>query len=121
MAEPASELDDFMSSLGGETRRVAPGEWGFTVDAGGWPLHVGVALRQGVLRAQAQVLEPDRVDPHVLLRWNRHLPHVRFAETAAGEVYVQGELPLAAVDAAMLDRVLGLLVRVAGEAREAAA
>jgi hypothetical protein len=57
----------------------------------------------------------------MLLRWNRDLPLVRFSHTGAGAVYVQGDLPPAAVTATALDRVLGLLVRVATQAREAAA
>ena len=61
-------------------------EWGFSVEAGGWPLHVGVAIRDGLLRAQAQVVEADRLDEHTLLFWNRELPLVRFAHTGAGEV-----------------------------------
>ena len=45
---------------------------------------------------------------------------MRFAHTGAGEVYVMGEVPVAAVDEAMLDRFLGLLVRTATMARERA-
>ena len=73
--------------------QVAFAEWGITVDAAGWPLHVGVAIRDGLLRAQAQVIEPDRIDPHDLLRWNRQIPFVRFAHTRDGEVWIQGDLP----------------------------
>jgi Putative bacterial sensory transduction regulator len=77
-----------------------------------------VALRDGLLQAQAQVAGPDQLDEHSLLFWNRSLPLVRFAHTGAGEVYVKGEVPVAAVDPAMLDRFLGLLVRTATMARE---
>ena len=107
--------------LEGDQRRVAAGEWGLTVDAAGWPLHVGVALRDGLLRAQAEVVGPGRIDPHVLLHWNRSLPLVRFSHTGAGAVWVQGDLPPEAVTAERLDGFLGLLVRVATQAREAAA
>ena len=113
-------VDDYLAGLDGETRRVAPGEWGVTVDAAGWPLHVGVALRDGLLRAQAQVVEAGRIDPHDLLRWNRQVPFVRFAHTRDGEVWIQGELPLAAVDPPQLDSFLGLLVLSVVQAREAA-
>jgi putative sensory transduction regulator len=116
-----SIVDAYITGLDGETRRVAFAEWGLTVDAGGWPLHVGVALRDGMLRAQAQVCEPGRIDPHDLLRWNRQVPYVRFSHTSAGEVWIQADLPLAAVDAAQLDRFLGLLVLTATQARQAAA
>lgn len=119
-SDPRTVVDDYIAALEGETRRVAFAEWGITVDAGGWPLHVGVALRDGVLRAQAQVVEPDRIDPHDLLRWNRQIPFLRFSHTRDGEVWIQGDLPLAAVSPAELDRFLGLLVLSATQAREAA-
>ncbi len=119
MGAHAGEIvDRYLASLDGETRRVADGEWGLTVDAAGWPLHVGVALRDGLLQAQAQVVDAGVLDEHALLFWNRSLPLVRFAHTGAGEVYVKGEVPVAAVDDAMLDRFLGLLVRTATMARE---
>ena len=119
MAPDAEQIvDRFLASLEGDTRRVAAGEWGLSVEAAGWPLHVGMALRDGLLQAQAQVVEADRLDEHTLLFWNRSLPLVRFAHTGAGEVYVKGDLPLCAVEPQMLDRFLGLLVRTATMARE---
>ncbi|MFL5821437.1 MAG: YbjN domain-containing protein [Solirubrobacteraceae bacterium] len=114
-------VDRYLGALEGDTRRVATDEWGLSVEAAGWPLHVGVALRDGLLRAQAEVLGPDRLDPEALLRWNRGLPLVRFSHTGAGGVYVEGALPGEAVTEARLDAFLGLLVRVATQAREAAA
>jgi hypothetical protein len=109
-----------MAALEGETRRVADGEWGLSVDAAGWPLHVGVALRDGLLRAQAEVVRADAIDPHVLLHWNRGLPLARFTETGAGDVWIEADLPLEAVTPERLDGFLGLVVRVATQAREAA-
>lgn len=120
MPAAAAVVESYLETLEGETRRVAPGEWGLTVDAAGWPLHVGMALRDGLLRAQAEVVGPDRIPPATLLRWNRSLPLARFAHTGAGAVWVQGELPLEALGAERLDGFLGLLVRVATQAREAA-
>lgn len=119
-AEIRSVVARFMAELEGEQRQVGPSEWGLTMDAAGWPLHVGVALRDGLLRAQAEVVGPDRIDPHVLLHWNRGLPLVRFSHTSAGDVYVQGDLPPGAITPERLDGFLGLLVRVATQAREAA-
>ena len=120
MTRDASAIvDSYIAALQGESRRVAPGEWGLTVDAAGWPLHVGVAMRDGLVRAQAEVIEPQRVDDHVLLHWNRSLPLVRFSHTSAGAVWIQGDLPLEAVSPERLDTFLGLLVRVATQAREA--
>ncbi len=119
-ADPRTVVADYVAALEGDTRQVAFAEWGITVDAAGWPLHVGVAIRDGVLRAQAQVVEADRIAPHDLLRWNRQIPFVRFGHTRDGEVWIQGDLPLAAVSPAELDRFLGLLVLSATQARQAA-
>jgi Putative bacterial sensory transduction regulator len=118
--DPRVVIDEFVGSLDGETRRVGFAEWGITVEAAGWPLHVGVAIRDGLLRAQAHVVEPGRIDPHDLLRWNRQVPFLCFAHTRDGEVWIQGELPLSAVSVGELDRFLGLLVLSATQAREAA-
>lgn len=118
--DPRTVVAHYVAALDGETRQVAFAEWGITIDAAGWPLHVGVAIRDGVLRAQAQVVEPGRIDPHDLLRWNRQIPFLRFAHTREGEVWIQGDLPLTAVSPAELDRFLGLLVLSATQAREAA-
>jgi Putative bacterial sensory transduction regulator len=119
--DAVATIEAYLATLDADTRRVAGGEWGLTVDAAGWPLHVGVALREGLLRAQAEVVDADRIDEHVLLHWNRSLPFVRFSHTGAGAVWVQGDLPIEAVSAERLDGFLGLLVRVATQAREAAA
>lgn len=113
-----TEVARYLESLEGETRTVGWAEWGFSVEAAGWPLDVGVALREGLLRAQAAVLGPGRLEPTDLLRWNRQVPFVRFAHTREGEVWIAGELPLVAVTAVELDRFLGLLVLAATQARE---
>jgi hypothetical protein len=119
-ADPRAVIDAYIAALDGETRRVAFAEWGVTLDAAGWPLHVGVAIRDGLLRAQAHVVEAGRIDPHDLLRWNRQIPFARFAHTRDGEVWIQADLPLSAVTPVELDRFLGLLVLSATQAREAA-
>jgi hypothetical protein len=112
-------VETSLRNSGAEWRRVADGEWGVTVPAGGWDLDVGVALRGGMLAVQAEVLGPGGADEHALLRRNRTLRLVRFSHTAAGAVYVQGELPEAAVTAPEVDRLLGLLVAAAEEVRAA--
>src|SRR5215213_5811942 len=104
MASPSGVIDAYLQGLEGDVRRLAEGEWGLSVEAGGWPLHVGVALRDGLLRAQAQVADPGALEPDALLRWNRQVPLVSFGLTRSGEVWLGGELPLAAVDATTLDR-----------------
>jgi hypothetical protein len=119
VSAPESVADAYIASLGGAARRVAAGEWGVTIDdVAGWPLHVGVRLADGFLRAQAEVLGADQVSDHELLFRNRSLRVVRFAHTGAGDVWVVGDLPAAAVSAAQLDRLLGLLVAAATDVRQ---
>lgn len=118
---PARDVvDRYIGALDGETRRVAPDEWGISLEAAGWPLHVGVILRDGLLRAQAEVARPGQLPAEAVLRWNRGLPLVGFSHTGAGDLYVEGSLPVEAVSERRLDGFLGLLVRVATQAREAA-
>jgi hypothetical protein len=117
--DPVNAVEDSLRDSGAAWRRVAPGEWGLTVPAGGFDLHVGLALRGGLLAAQAEVIGPGQASEHALLRRNRTLRLVRLAHTAAGAVHVQGEIPEAAVTAAEVDRLLGLLVAAAEEVRAA--
>jgi hypothetical protein len=116
---PGEAVEDALRESGATWRRVAPGEWGLTVPAGAWDLDVGLALRGGMLAVQAEVAAPGHASEHALLRRNRTLRIVRFSQTAAGAVYVQGELPEAAVTVAEVDRLLGLLVAAAEEVRGA--
>lgn len=109
-----------LTAGGAPWRRLAPGEWGLRADAAHAPLDVGIALRGGLLRAQAEVLASGAADPHDLLFRNRRLALVRFAHTSAGAVWVLGDLPEPAVTAAELDRLLGLLVQAADDVRAAA-
>lgn len=108
----------YLTALDTEMREVAPGQWGLILDAAGYALEVGLAIRGGLVRAQAAVLPPGMIDPHQLLYWNRQAPFVCFAENMAGEVFVCGELPLASLDHDTLDRFLGLLLASAVRARE---
>ncbi|MBA3304616.1 MAG: hypothetical protein H0U25_01640 [Thermoleophilaceae bacterium] len=141
-------IDNFIDALPGETRRLAHGEWGVRVapdQAAGWPLDVGLRLVEGILRVQAHALESsDGIDPWMLLWWNRQTRYVRFACTAerapndsasmpnrsrasndsesmanrSREIWVHGDLPVAAIDERGLDRLLGLVVEGAVAARE---
>jgi hypothetical protein len=113
-------VDAYLQTLDADVRRVSDTEWGLTVDAAGWPLHVGVAWRDGLLRAQGEVLGPDAVSDHELLFRNRGLVLVRYAHTSAGAVYVQGELPPELVGDEWLDRLLGMLVDAATVTRHRA-
>lgn len=116
----AATVDAYLSGLDAEWRRVAEGEWGLTVEAAGWPLHLGLALRDGMLRAQGEVVGPDQLSSHELLFRNRGLVLVRYAETGAGAVWVHGELPPELVSPTWLDRLLGMLVDAATVARQRA-
>ncbi|HEV2999528.1 MAG TPA: hypothetical protein VGW75_02220 [Solirubrobacteraceae bacterium] len=106
-------VSEFLASLDAPSRQVAAGEWGLTVEAAGWPLHVGLALRDGLLRAQCEAVGPDRVSEHELLFRNRGLALVRYAQSGAGAVWVHGELPHELVTQEWLDRLLGMLVEAA--------
>jgi hypothetical protein len=121
VSDPRSVADAYIASLQGAARRVAEGEWGITIeDVAGWPLHVGVRLRDGFLRAQAEVVGAGRISDHELLFRNRALRVVRLAHSGAGDVWVVGDVPASAVSAAELDRLLGLLVAAATQVRERA-
>ena len=117
--------DEYVARLPGETRRLAHGEWGITVEApnaAGWPLDVGVRIADGLLRVQAFALAAsDAVNPWNFLHWNRGTRVARFACTRAGDIWVQADVPVAAVDERTLDRVLGLVVEGAVAARTAMA
>ena len=122
----------YLAALPGDTRRVGHAEWGVTVapeQAGGWPLDVGLRISDGLLRAQAFAVAADpALDPWLLMHWNRRTRLVRFGATRSGDVWVHGDAPVAALDEAAVDRLLGLVVQGAvhvreylGAAREAAA
>ncbi len=118
MDTAADRVSRFMSSLDGDVREPAPGEWGIVLDAAGYVLDVGLAIRGPLLRAQAAVLPAGVIEPHQLLYWNRQAPLVCFAENRAGEVFICGELPLESLAFETLDRFLGLLLASATRARE---
>jgi hypothetical protein len=121
VSETGSVADAYFASLGAAGRRVADGEWGVTIDdVAGWPLHVGIRLRDGFLRAQAEVVGSGQIADHELLFRNRALRVVRLAHTGAGDVWVVGDLPAAAVSTPELDRLLGLLVAAATDVRQRA-
>jgi len=115
-------IDGYIQALPGERRRIAHGEWGFTLtaeQAGGWPLDVGLRVADGLLTVKAHALtDPEHVDPWMLLWWNRSTRMVRFSATQAQEVWVHGDLPVATVDEVSLDRLLGLVVEGAVAVRD---
>jgi hypothetical protein len=115
-------IDEYIQALPGERRRIAHGEWGFTLaaeQAGGWPLDVGLRVADGLLTVKAHALsDPEHVDPWMLLWWNRSTRMVRFSATQGQEIWVHGDLPAAAVDEVALDRLLGLVVEGAVAVRD---
>jgi hypothetical protein len=111
-------VDGYLAGVG--ARRLADGEWGLTV-ADEHPLDVGIRLVDGLVRVQAfAVPAADAPSPEDVLHWNRATRIVRFSRTRDGDVWVQADLPAAAVDAAEMDRLLGLVVEAARSARAAA-
>ena len=112
-----AEVDSFLQTLPDPVRQVARGEWGFTVQAAGWPLDVGIAVRDGLFRVQAQVVGPGQISEADLLWWNRRIHLVRFSQTQSGEVWLCCDLLPDSLSARQLDRVLGLFVLTAAQAR----
>ena len=107
-------IDDYIESLPGTTRRLGHAEWGITVaaeSAAGYALDVGVRIADGLVRAQAFALPAQPgLDPWLLLHWNRQTRFVRIACTRSGDIWVHGDLPVEAIDARAIDRLLGLVV-----------
>jgi hypothetical protein len=116
----AETIEQYLAALPEPHRRLSEIEWGFTVEAAGWQLDVGIAIRDGLFRVQAPVCEADKIAEGTLLWWNRRLPLVRFAATQAGEVWLCCDLPISSVDQRQLDRTLGLFVLTATQARQQA-
>jgi hypothetical protein len=116
-----SVVDAYVSGLPGDTRRLGHGEWGISLPAeqgAGWPLDVGLRIADGLLRVQAFALAADdAVNPWNFLHWNRGTRIARFSCTREGDIWVQGDLPVSAVDDRMVDRLLGLVVEGAVMAR----
>jgi hypothetical protein len=114
-------ITHYIDALPGDSRRVADGEWGVTIDeerAGGWPLDVGLRLADGLLRVQAFALPyKEGLDFGQVLHWNRQTRMARFSCTRSGDIWVQADLPAEVVSAELLDRVLGLVVEGALNAR----
>jgi hypothetical protein len=111
-------VDGYLASVG--ARRLAAGEWGLTV-ADEHPLDVGIRVVEGLVRVQAFALRSaDAPASEDVLHWNRATRIVRFSRTRDGDVWVQADLPVGAVDSAEMDRLLGLVVEAARSARAAA-
>jgi Putative bacterial sensory transduction regulator len=118
-------VDEYVSALPGATRRLGHAEWGITLrpeSAAGHSLDMSVRIADGLLRAQAFALPAQEgLDPWVLLQWNRQTRLVRMACARSGDIWVHGDLPVAAVDEQAVDRLLGLVVEGAIAVRSYAA
>ncbi|MFL5782567.1 MAG: YbjN domain-containing protein [Thermoleophilaceae bacterium] len=118
-------IDDYVASLPGDARRLAHAEWGIRLhaeSAAGHPLDMSVRVDDGLVRTQAFALPAQEgIDPWLLLHWNRQTRFVRMACARSGDIWVHGDLPVAAVDEQSLDRLLGLVVEGAVAVRTYAA
>lgn len=115
---PAEELDGPLQALG--ARRVADGEWGLTVNCGGWPLSLGVRAHGAWLSVQGEVCGAGQLDPLWLLHRGRLGIGVRYTHTSYGAVWVQLDVPLGPETAHRIDELLGRVVEAAETARHAA-
>lgn len=116
-AAAMAAVDGVLAAAGVPARWLADDHRGFRVDVGGWPLDVGIAVTDGMLRAQGELLGPGQVDPHELLHDHRKRPFARFSHADGGAVWVEAELPLLAATPALIDAMLGALLELAERAR----
>jgi hypothetical protein len=119
-------VESYVSGLPAlRARRLAHGEWGFTIpgeELGGEPLDVGLRIADGLLRVQAVPLHgAGRLDPWMLLWWNRQTRMVRFGCSRARDIWIHADLPASGVDERALDRLLGLVAEAAVAVRSHAA
>lgn len=115
------ELDEVLRAL--DARHVAPGEWGLTVECGGWPLSLGLRVtpsRPPWLSVQGEVCGAGRLDPHWLLHRGRRDLGVRYTHTSSGAVWVQLDVPADPGVADRVDELLGRVLEAAEAARSAA-
>ena len=121
----ADVVDAYVAGLPQPGRRLAHAEWGITVpadSAGGEPLDVGLRIADEMLRVMAVAVPgAGDLDPWMLMWWNRQTRLVRFGSTRGRDVWVHGDLPVAAVDERAVDRLLGLVVEGALAVRDYAA
>jgi hypothetical protein len=108
------QVEAYLSSLPGlKARRLAHAEWGIVVpgdNVGGEPIEASLRIGDRLLRIQALALHAaSDLDPWMLLWWNRQTRLVRFGCSQARDIWVHGDIPIAAVDEAAIDRLLGLI------------
>jgi hypothetical protein len=120
------EVEAYVSSMPGlRARRLSHAEWGIVVpgdNVGGNAIEASLRIADGLLRVQALALHgAGDLDPWMLLWWNRQTRVVRFGCTRARDIWVHGDLPVAAVDEPGIDRLLGLITEAVMAVRAHAA
>jgi len=122
------EVEAYFASMPGlKARRLAHTEWGIVVPGdnlvGGEPIEASLRIADRLLRLQALALHAaSDLDPWMLLWWNRQTRLVRFGASQARDIWVHGDIPIAAVDEPGIDRLLGLVTEaVVGVRRHATA
>jgi hypothetical protein len=124
------EVEAYLSSMPAlEARRLAHTEWGIVVpgdEVGGDPIEASLRIADRLLRVQALALHAATdLDPWMLLWWNRQTRVVRFGCSRARDIWVHGDVPVAALDEPGIDRLLGLIteavIAVRGHAAGASA
>jgi hypothetical protein len=104
---PVAAVTAFLHDNEVPFREVAHGEWGLSIDGA----EIGLRLSGGLLRAQCWAAPAGVCEPHALLHANRLGELARYAHSSGGDVWVQAEVPEAAVgERGVLDRMLGAVM-----------
>jgi hypothetical protein len=108
------EIEAYLDSMPDlHVRRLAHTEWGVVIpgeSVGGEPIEASMRLADRLLRVQAIALHAaDYLDPWMLLWWNRQTRLVRLGCSRARDIWVHGDIPVAAVDQVGIDRLFGLI------------
>jgi Putative bacterial sensory transduction regulator len=117
------EVEAYLSSMPGlHARRLAHTEWGIVVpgdNVAGDPIEASLRIADRLLRVQALALHAaGDLDPWMLLWWNRQTRLVRFGCSRARDIWVHGDIPVAAVDELGIDRLLGLITEAVMAVRD---
>jgi hypothetical protein len=108
------EIEAYLDSMPDlQVRRLAHTEWGVVIpgeSVGREPIEASMRLADQLLRVQALALHAaDYLDPWMLLWWNRQTRLVRFGCSRARDIWVHGDISVAAVDEVGVDRLFGLI------------
>jgi len=117
------EVEAYLSSMPALTvRRLAHAEWGIVIpgeSVAGDPIEASLRIADRLLRVQALALHAATdLDPWMLLWWNRQTRMVRFGCSRARDIWVHGDIPVAAVDELGVDRLMGLVTEAVVAVRD---